>query len=222
MDVGLSVKPGTAGTECRFLIDSGSRRGRHSPRERRCRARCAAPGRLIKSAGARAPGGKPPGRGGGILLAVARGGFDLGIDRASRRSSLGRDAVVLVASGSIRLLLLAVEPGERPSCQLHVRPHGQGRLVLPSRQVELTGGRQQVSEVGVPGGIAARQAQERKGFIGLPGGRQGQAQVDSDPLVVGCELGGRSQSFLGIRPSALEIIAVAGVVPDLRVFRREP
>ena len=63
--------------------------------------------------------------------------------------------------------------------------------------------------------------EEREGLVRLPRGRQRQAQVDSNPLVVGCELGGRSQSSLGISPPALEIIAVARVVPDLRVFRAE-
>ena len=73
----------------------------------------------------------------------------------------------------------------------------------------------------MPDGVAARLREEREGLIRLPGGRQGQPQVDADPLVVGCELRGRSEQPFGVGPPPLEVIAVARVVPDPRVFRAE-
>ena len=63
--------------------------------------------------------------------------------------------------------------------------------------------------------------EQRQGFIRLAGGRQRQPQVDANPLVVGCKLCSRSERPFGIGPSPLEVIAVARVVPDLRVFRTE-
>ena len=129
-----------------------------------------------------------------MLLSVAAAGLTWGsTGRAVDRMLVAMRCVCRIRE--IRVLLLAVESTEGPSCQLHVGPHGEGGLVLASRQVELTGGRQQISKVGVPAGITAGEAQERKCFSRLARRRQGQAQIDSNPLIVGASFAAVLRAF---------------------------
>ena len=67
------------------------------------------------------------------------------------------------------------------------------------------------------GGVTGRLGKQRECFVGLSRRRQGQAQIDASAFVVGCDLGRRPQRPLGVRPSSLEVVTVADVVPDLRV-----
>ena len=103
-----------------------------------------------------------------------------------------------------------------------------GRAARPARS-RIAGGPGRIGRSRPAGSRGSRARRRRrstaqrsgKASSGLPGGRQGQPQVDADPLVVGGELRGRSEQPFGVGPPPLEVIAVARVIPDLRVFRAE-
>ena len=93
-------------------------------------------------------------------------------------------------------------------------------LVLPPRQVILTCSGEQVAQIRVAGGAAAGLGKEWKRLVLFPGCGQSQTKVDAYTLVFRRELGGGFERLLGIGPTPLQIIAIARVVPDFRIFRR--